>query len=116
MPQLRGKAHPNWKGNLAYSNTVEYRCWVSMRQRCNNPNDISYKNYGGRGIQICKRWSKFENFLADMGHKPSPQHSLERINNNGNYTPKNCKWGTRGEQALNTRKHRAWLKRHGLTM
>src|SRR5262245_34099637 len=61
--------------------TTEYRCWTHMRQRCNNPNNDTYKYYGGRGIKVCERWSSFENFLADMGPKPSPELTLERINN-----------------------------------
>lgn len=84
--------------------TPLYRRWVSMKQRCDNPKNKAYKNYGGRGIKVCRRWLKFENFLADMG-TPSPGLSLERKNNNGNYTPKNCRWATGSEQCRNTRRN-----------
>ncbi len=86
--------------------TPEYRCWILMRRRCNNPNTPEFKHYGGRGIRVCKRWDDFECFLADMGVKPSPRHSIERIANEGNYEASNCKWATRIEQANNTRGNR----------
>jgi len=78
-----------------------------MRCRCYNENDKGYKNYGARGIKVCARWlESFENFIADMGHKPTPKHSIERMNNNGDYCPENCKWGTRKEQNSNRRNTR----------
>lgn len=80
----------------------EYNSWSNMRQRCNNPKATYYPNYGGRGISICQRWDKFENFLADMGDRPKSQ-SLDRINNDGNYQPDNCRWATRTQQNLNRR-------------
>lgn len=85
--------------------TPEYRCWHMMRQRCQNPKAKGYKYYGGRGIKVCDRWKKFDNFFADMGEKPTPDHSIERMDFNGDYEPDNCKWATDIEQNNNTRRN-----------
>ena len=85
--------------------TRTYKAWRSMKGRCLNPKIKDYHNYGGRGIVICKRWMKFENFLEDMGEVPKGL-TLERMNNEGNYEPSNCKWATRKEQTRNTRQNR----------
>ncbi len=77
-----------------------YKTWYGMRQRCCNQRNPNYKNYGGRGITICKRWQKFENFVFDMGERPL-NTTLDRKNNNGDYSPKNCQWATQMEQACN---------------
>lgn len=82
--------------------TLTYKTWESMRQRCNNPNDPSYDNYGGRGIKICPEWNSFPRFLSDMGERPKGT-SLDRIDVNGDYCKENCHWATAKEQALNMR-------------
>ena len=81
--------------------TPEYKSWEEMRQRCYNKNTAHYHRYGGRGISVCARWDKFEDFLVDMGNKPTHKHSIDRINNDGNYEPGNCRWATQLEQMQN---------------
>lgn len=83
----------------------EYCAWVHMMARCRRPTDKAFKHYGGRGISVCKRWLEFKNFYADMGNRPDGL-TLERINNDGNYEPANCKWATWREQGRNTRYNR----------
>lgn len=85
------------------SRVAEYKIWVEMHRRCNNPKAANYQNYGGRGIQICGRWSIYENFLADVGHRPSREYSLDRVDNSLGYEPGNVKWATAIEQSANTR-------------
>ena len=89
------------------SRTPEYRAWADIKARCFNPNNKNYSDYGGRGIGVCDRWkNSFNNFFADMGMKPSPKHSIDRIDNNGDYSAKNCKWSTKAEQENNKRNNR----------
>lgn len=82
--------------------TPEYRSWQAMRERCLYESHKHYSRYGGRGISVCDSWREsFSAFLSDMGKKPTPKHTLERINNDGNYEPSNCRWATYAEQRAN---------------
>lgn len=86
----------------------EYRVWKTMKSRCTSPGQQSFKYYGARGIGVCDRWREsFETFYADMGPRPGPQYSIDRINNDGHYEPGNCRWATATEQALNKRRRSA---------
>lgn len=90
------------------SHTPEYHCWHDMVRRCTNPECDSYPDYGGRGIKVCDRWLEFENFFADVGLRPSKSHTLDRIQNDGNYDPSNCRWTTQERQNRNTRNTVLW--------
>lgn len=96
--RLRACTKHGWYGS------PEHKSWRAMRDRCRNLKHSAYKNYGGRGITICKRWDDFRNFLKDMGVKPSNKHTIERRDNNGNYEPSNCMWDTVANQNKNKRR------------
>lgn len=86
------------------SKTKVYRAWCSMKRRCYGVNTDCYDRYGGRGIEVCQRWLRsFENFYIDMGSPPTGKHSVDRIDNDGDYTPRNCRWATPTEQSRNRR-------------
>lgn len=89
------------------SHLSEYGAWGEMKRRCYDKRRLGYENYGGRGIIVCSHWlASYSNFIADMGLKPGPEYSLDRIDNNGNYEPDNCRWTTRVIQNRNQRGHK----------
>lgn len=108
--EMRGKArttHGHTSNRFYNSQSSEYNTWQLMKHRCYDPKNNRYYRYGARGITVCQRWlNSFENFLADMGPKPSPEHSIDRINGDGNYEPSNCRWATRSEQRRNQSRYK----------
>jgi DNA-binding XRE family transcriptional regulator len=86
---------------------AEHRAWEAMHWRCR-----WHRSYNARGIAVCERWESYENFLADMGRRPSPAHSLDRIDNDGNYEPANCRWATRSQQSKNQRPRRSQMPKN----
>lgn len=93
---------PRYRGGVGA--TPEYKAWRAARSRCHNPKDRAYKDYGARGIRMCEQWREsFTAFMADVGQRPSKNHSLDRIENDGNYEPGNVRWATRTQQARNRR-------------
>lgn len=105
MATTHRKAHITHGHSRVGKKTPEYNSWRGMIWRC-NPKSDRFADYGGRGIKVCERWRKFNNFLADMGPKPSPSHQIERRENNGDYEPSNCYWATPTEQGNNKRNNR----------
>ena len=93
-----------------------YGIWVGIIHRCKNPNIPNFKKYGARGIRVCERWETFENFAHDVGDRPSPAHSIDRINPSGDYEPDNCRWATAHEQALNKRRSHAGQAQEGVCL
>lgn len=89
---------------IKVARTTEYQAWHNMIERCRNPRMPNFHRYGGRGISVCEKWKSFDNFLKDMGRKGSPNLSLDRIDNDGNYEPGNCRWATPDQQNSNKEK------------
>ena len=103
--RLRGLLAGRISGIRHKGISAEYIAWTNMRQRCNNPANRQYRNYGGRGIKICPQWNDFNVFLSDVGFRPDPSLTLDRYpDNNGNYEPGNVRWASWSQQALNTRR------------
>lgn len=90
----------------AHALTPEYTSWYGMLRRCRSPSTSNYARYGGLGVTVCERWNIYENFLADMGRRPSLNHSIDRIDPFGNYEKANCRWATRSQQSANQRRWR----------
>jgi hypothetical protein len=124
---MSGERRP-WNYRHGRSRTPLHRVWSTMIERCTSPKSEKWPLYGGRGIRVCERWLAFESFLADMGERPSPRHTLDRIDNDKGYEPGNCRWATQREQQRNRRNNRvltylgetmclaAWADRVGLSV
>lgn len=111
----KARATTHGEGSKRNGESSEYKSWLCMVWRCSNPSATQWKWYGGRGITVCERWrNSFPAFLADMGRKPTPKHTIERLNSDGNYEPANCVWATKKQQMRNTSRNR-YVTHEGVT-
>lgn len=101
LAEISKHNHPRLTHGFCKDKRAEYGIWASMHSRCSNPNSKSFPRYGGRGIRVCNAWDSFAVFMADMGERPSKDHSIERLNNDDGYSPGNCKWALPYEQRAN---------------
>ena len=113
IERRRAAAKTHGLSRLSGEQAKIYRVWVEMRNRCSNPKNPAWSYYGGRGIRVCTRWEHYDLFLVDIGPRPKG-FTIERINNDGNYEPGNCKWASRAEQSCNTRQNHR-LEHNGKT-
>jgi hypothetical protein len=103
VKSIKERSTIHGSGSKSSEHYNEYCSWAAMKARCYNEKTIQFCDYGGRGITVCDRWlNSFDNFLEDMGKRPTKKHSIDRIDNNGNYEPNNCRWATQGDQRRNT--------------
>ena len=107
--------HSNRLRTHGMTRTRTYSSWAGMIGRCENPKNDKYRYYGERGIKVCERWHSFELFLTDMGERPTSAHSLDRINNDGDYEPSNCRWALQKTQNRNRRSN-VFVEYHGESM
>lgn len=109
LASYTGERASNYKHG--WSNTITWKSWQSMHERCEDARNASFYLYGAMGITVCERWFDFENFLEDMGERPSKDHSIDRIDPKGHYEPSNCRWLTRAEQNARRADPGGWIKR-----
>lgn len=128
MSKSCGCFRKEFRRTHGHSSTAIYRAWHQMRRRCEDPKHPKFSYYGGKGVKLCQKWQTFEGFLEDMGERPTPVHTIDRIDGDGDYCKENCRWATRLEQAQNFSSNRnfsfgvrsqslsAWARESGINM